>query len=82
MIVSTYTIVNKDTCIACGTCESIAPDIFAYDEEGISYVILDDNKGIAEVPEEFVEDLEDAEEACPSESIKVGTCPFSELALG
>ena len=49
---------------------------FAYDEEGISYVILDDNMGIKEVPEEFVEDLEDAKEACPSESIKVESCPF------
>ena len=76
-----YTIVNKGTCIACGTCESIAPDIFAYEEEGISYVILDDNKGIETVPEEFVADLEDAEEACPSESIKVGECPFKESAV-
>ncbi|MCM3655300.1 ferredoxin [Metabacillus litoralis] len=67
--------------IACGTCESIAPDISAYDEEGISYVILDDNKGIEAVPEEFVGDLEDAEEVCPSESIKVGICPFNESAV-
>lgn len=79
---SKYTIVNKETCIACGTCESIAPDIFAYDEEGISYVILDDNKGIEAVPEEFVADLEDAEEACPSESIKVGIRPFNGFVIG
>lgn len=76
-----YTIVNKETCIACGTCASIAPDIFAYDEEGKSYVILDDNKGIAVVPDEFIEDLEDAEEACPSESIKVGTRTFKEVVV-
>ncbi|MBZ5751292.1 ferredoxin [Metabacillus sp. DBTR6] len=56
--------------IACGTCESIAPDIFAYDEEGISYVILDDNKGIEAVPEESVGDLEDAEEVCPLNLLK------------
>jgi ferredoxin len=78
---SKYTIVNKETYIACGICESIAPDIFAYEEEGISYVILDDNKGIEAVPEEFVGDLEDAKAACPSESIKVGTCPFNESAV-
>jgi hypothetical protein len=33
------------------------------------------------VPEEFVGDLEDAEEVCPSESIKVGICPFNESAV-
>ena len=40
-----YTIVDQDTCIACGACGAAAPDIYDYDDEGIAYVILDDNTG-------------------------------------
>ena len=40
-----YTIVDKDTCIACGACGAAAPDIYDYDDEGIAFVILDDNMG-------------------------------------
>ncbi|GLY09198.1 ferredoxin [Bacillus badius] len=72
----TYTIVDKDTCIACGACGASAPDIFDYDDEGISYVILDDNEGTAEVPEDFLDDLEDAADGCPTESIKIAEQPF------
>jgi ferredoxin len=74
-----YTIVDKDTCIACGACGSCAPDIFDYDEEGLSYVILDDNQGISEVPEELYDDLEDAAQSCPTNSIKVSNEPFNSL---
>ena len=54
-----YTIVDMDTCIACGACGAAAPDIYDYDDEGIAFVILDDNQGTAEVPEELYEDMED-----------------------
>ena len=56
-----YTIVDMDTCIACAA----APDIYDYDDEGIAFVILDDNQGTAEVPEELYEDMEDALDGCP-----------------
>ena len=39
-----YTIVDMDTCIACGACGAAAPDIYDYDDEGIAYVILDVTK--------------------------------------
>ncbi|WP_240374261.1 ferredoxin [Bacillus piscicola] len=71
-----FTWVDKETCISCGSCEEIAPDIFEYDDEGLSQVTLDDNTGTKEVPETFVEDLIEAEECCPSESIKVQDVPF------
>lgn len=71
-----FTIVDKDTCIACGACSAIAPDIFDYDDEGLSFVILDDNKGIAEVPEILEDDLMDAFEGCPTEAIRVSDKPF------
>ena len=47
-----YTIVDMDTCIACGACSS-SSDIYDYDDEGIAFVILDDNQGTAEVPKSY-----------------------------
>lgn len=71
-----YTIVDKDTCIACGACSVSAPDIYDYDDEGLAYVILDENTGTAEVPEILEDDLIDAFEGCPTESIKISDKPF------
>lgn len=76
-----YTIVDRETCISCGSCGEIAPDIFEYDEEGVSYSRLDMNAGVVEVPEEFEDDLEEACESCPTDSIKVAEEPFSAPAL-
>lgn len=41
---SKYTIVDKETCFACGACGATAPDVFDYDDDGISFVVLDDNE--------------------------------------
>jgi ferredoxin len=71
-----YTVVDKDTCIACGACGAAAPDIFDYDEEGLAEVILDQNTGTAAVEEDLLDDLMDAYEGCPTESIKVADQPF------
>jgi len=71
-----YTIVDQDTCIACGACGAAAPAIYDYDDDGIAYVILDNNAGTAAVPEDLQEDLEEAFDGCPTDSIKVETEPF------
>ncbi|SHF57661.1 ferredoxin [Ornithinibacillus halophilus] len=71
-----YTIVDKDTCIACGACGLAAPDIYDYDDEGLAYVIIDENKGVQEIPDELEDDVIDAFEGCPSESIKISDQPF------
>ncbi|PWA12402.1 ferredoxin [Pueribacillus theae] len=71
-----FTIVDQDTCIACGACGAAAPDLYDYDDDGLAYVILDHNQGTAEVPEELLEDLEDANEGCPTDSIKISEEPF------
>ncbi|MCR6110617.1 ferredoxin [Bacillus sp. A301a_S52] len=76
-----YTIVDKDTCIACGACGAAAPDIYDYDDDGIAWVILDDNQGTKEVPEELHEDMEDALDGCPTDSIKIADEPFEGDAL-
>ncbi|WP_173916269.1 ferredoxin [Halobacillus sp. Marseille-Q1614] len=71
-----YTMVDKDTCIACGACGAAAPDIYDYDDEGLAHVVLDENKGIETVPEFLEEDMEDALEGCPTDSIKIAEEPF------
>ncbi len=76
-----FTIVDKDTCIACGACGAAAPDIFDYDDEGLAFNLMDDNTGTIEVPDELYEDLMDAFEGCPTDSIKVADESFDGDAL-
>jgi ferredoxin len=71
-----YTIVDKETCIACGACGAAAPDIYDYDDEGIAFVTLDDNQGIVEIPDVLHEDMQDALDGCPTDSIKIAEEPF------
>ena len=71
-----YTIVDKETCIACGACGAAAPRIFTYDDEGLSYVLIDENTGTSIIPESCEEDLFDAYEGCPTDSIKIAEHPF------
>ena len=73
-----YTFVDKETCIACGACGLSAPDIFDYDDEGLSYVIIDNNTGSKAVPEDLEDDVMDAYYGCPSDSIKVADAPFNK----
>jgi ferredoxin len=63
--------VDKDTCIACGACGATAPDVFDYDDEGLAFNKLDDNTNTAEIPEILFDDVRDAAEGCPTDSIKV-----------
>lgn len=71
-----YTMVDKETCIACGACGAAAPDIFDYDDEGLAENTLDENTGTVEIPDVLLDDLEDAAEGCPTDSIKVAEEPF------
>ncbi len=66
-----YTYIDKETCIACGVCGATAPELFDYDEEGIAYAKRDNNKCVKIVPERLEQDLLDAEEGCPTESVTV-----------
>ncbi|MCL1631856.1 ferredoxin [Sporolactobacillus sp. CPB3-1] len=75
-----FTIVDKETCIACGACAATAPDLFDYDDEGIAFALIDGNKGNTAIPDELIEDLADAYEGCPSESICVSDTPFNGKA--
>lgn len=73
---SKYTIVDKETCIGCRACGATAPDVYDYDDGGIAYVKLDDNQGITQIPTELLDDVEDAIDGCPTESIKIANEPF------
>ncbi|WP_059103502.1 ferredoxin [Shouchella shacheensis] len=72
-----YTIVDTDTCIACGACGLTAPDVYDYDEEGIAFAFLDHNSGTRVVPEELEDDMIDAKDGCPTDSIKYADEPFN-----
>ena len=56
-------------------------DIYDYDDEGIAFVTLDDNQGIVEIPDVLIEDMMDAFEGCPTDSIKVADESFDGDAL-
>ncbi|WP_347862828.1 ferredoxin [Salimicrobium sp. PL1-032A] len=71
-----YSIVDKDTCIACGACGMAAPELYNYDEEGLAYFLLDDNQGNTPIPEDLKLDAEDAVEGCPTGSIKLADFCF------
>ncbi|WP_058303523.1 ferredoxin [Gorillibacterium timonense] len=75
-----YSWVDKDTCIACGACGATAPDIYDYDDDGLAEVIYggDANHGVAEIPEDLHDDLQDAQDGCPTDSIKVADSPFNK----
>lgn len=57
-------IVDQDLCIACGACIDIAPEIFDWNDEGLSHAIVD------EVPEDKEDLAKEAIESCPTEAIK------------
>ena len=73
-----YSWVDKETCIACGACGATAPDIYDYDDDGLAEVIYggDGNQGVTVIPEELHDDLQDAQDGCPTDSIKVADTPF------
>ncbi|MFT8320616.1 MAG: ferredoxin [Bacillus sp. (in: firmicutes)] len=71
-----FTMVEKDTCIACAACGCIAPDIFDFDEDGLAEVILDNNTGTVKVEKEMHDELMEAKDSCPAQSIKIEDKPF------
>ncbi|EOY0079416.1 ferredoxin [Staphylococcus pseudintermedius] len=74
---SYYAYVDRDMCIACSACGAAAPRLFRYDAQGIAYMCLDCNSGMAQIPECDLGNLDDAVENCPTSAITVGQQPFS-----
>ena len=70
--------VDKEACIACGVCWSLAPDVFELDPNTGKtrikqpYVKSDSEKeSVGEVPEELRSSVEKAAESCPVKAISV-----------
>lgn len=57
--------VDKDTCIGCGLCPTICPEIYEMDDDGKAKAVD------KEIPAEFVESAKDAADQCPVDAIKV-----------
>jgi len=65
--------VDKDTCISCGLCPSICPEVFEMQDDGKAGICDSvgegGNKNV--VPEEAAESAKEAEEACPVAAISI-----------
>ena len=57
--------VNDETCIGCGTCPEVCPEVFHMTDEGIAHAI-DGN-----IPESVYGKAKQAEESCPVEAIDI-----------
>lgn len=57
--------VDKDTCIACGLCPSICPEVFEMEDDGKAGVVVD------EVPSGAEDSAEEAASSCPTNAISV-----------
>lgn len=58
--------VDQDTCIGCGLCPSMCPDVFLLDDDtgkAVAYV--------EEVPEDVEDDATEAASCCPVDAITV-----------
>lgn len=59
-------VVNSEACIGCGACVAIDPEHFAFNDEGLSHAIVQDNFESAE--------LNNAIDSCPTSAISISEC--------
>ena len=57
--------VSKDSCIGCGACQALVPDVFDLDDDGLAYVL--ENAKI----DENIDDIKEAADNCPTGAINV-----------
>jgi ferredoxin len=59
------TFVDPDTCMGCGVCETIAPNVFRLGSEPYAMVLVD------HVAPRDEEDVREAMDSCPEQSITI-----------
>lgn len=57
--------VDKDICIGCGLCESVCPEIFSIEDDGLAVAIEGD------ILESLNEQAEEAKDGCPVSAIEI-----------
>ena len=57
--------VEKAECIGCGMCETLCPEIFSMNDEGVA------EAKDQEIPESLVESAEEAKDSCPADCIVI-----------
>lgn len=58
-------IVDKDTCISCGLCENVCPEVFTIEDDGKAGVIVD------EVPSTSESSSQESRDSCPVDAISI-----------
>ncbi|SES85668.1 ferredoxin [[Clostridium] polysaccharolyticum] len=59
------TSVDQDTCISCGVCVSMCPDVYQFNDDEKSEPIVE------EIPEELQDDAITARDSCPVDAIDI-----------
>jgi len=59
------TFVDPDTCLGCGICETIAPNIFRLESEPYAQVLVD------VVPPDEEDNVREAMDQCPEQAITI-----------
>lgn len=75
---SVYAHVNQDACIACGLCQTLAPELFDYDANGIARYVPDANRGDQPLTPQQLIAFKRAFKRCPTGAIERSGKPFSE----
>jgi ferredoxin len=58
--------IDQETCISCGACVNICPEVFEFNENGKATV----NQKSEEAIEQYGKQIEEAIESCPVNAIK------------
>lgn len=51
--------VDQDGCISCGVCIDVCPEVFSYNDDGVSQAIEGD------ISDKYLEQAEEARDGCP-----------------
>jgi ferredoxin len=57
--------VDQDTCIGCGLCTAVCPEVFEMNDDGKAQASVND------ISEELLDSAKDAEEGCPVTAITI-----------